>query len=217
MRGKKHDDKLMHLPDGVAAAAVSPDGKAIYILDPFLRNMRWEGVSVDSTTFKTLPAAEKLYRLSRAYLDAAIALCERAGNAGSQLEWPQASVCYYCLHFATELFLKACILCVGHEPSKHHEIADLRREYAQLLPGDAFSFQTSWALSAKDLDDIFGFQVLHGVDRTPDQLFKYSMDKRGSASGMIQQLVPGYLFNHMKHLETRWSEIWANANSNDDG
>ena len=95
---------------------------------PLLRGMRWEGISVDSASFKNLPSAERLYRLSQAYLRAAAVLCEQAGEAGEKLEWSQASVCYYCLHLATELFLKACIQRIGREPSKHHEIADLRRE-----------------------------------------------------------------------------------------
>jgi len=68
-------------------------------------------------------------------------------------------------------------------------------------------------LSAKDLDDIFGFEVLHGVDRTPDQLFRYGMDKKDTPSGMIQNFVPGYQFNYMGDLELRWKEIWASLNN----
>ena len=208
MSDDKKPEDIMPLPEGVAAAGVSADGKVMYVLDPFLLNMRWDGLSVNSASFRALPPADRLHRLSVAFLRSGIVLCERAGETGAALEWPQASVCYYCLHLATELFLKACILRVGREPSKHHEIADLRREYTHLLPGDAFFFQTSWALSAKDLAESFGFEVLHGIDRTPDQLFRYSMDKKGNASGMIQNFVPGYLFNYMTDLEIRWREIW---------
>ena len=211
---KKPED-MMHLPEGVAAAHVSADGNLTYILDPFLLNMRWDGLSVNSASFRALSSADRLYRLSRAFLHSGIVLCERAGDTGAQLEWPQASVCYYCLHLATELFLKACILRVGREPSKHHEIAELRREYEHLLSGDAFRFQTKWALSAKDLDEAFGFEVLHGIDRTPDQLFRYSMDKKGNSSEMIQNFVPGYLFNYMNDLTIRWNEIWEAISKND--
>lgn len=217
MSEEKKPEDMMHMPEGVATVGISSDGKVFHILDPFLRNMRWEGVTVDSESFKALPPAERLYRLSRAFLYSGIVLCEGAGDTGTKLEWPKASVCYYCLHLATELFLKACILRVGREPSKHHEIAELRREYERLLPGEAYSFQTSWALSAKDLDQIFGFEVLHGVDRTPDQLFRYSMDKKGTPSGGTQIFTPGYLFNYMKDLEARWAKIWEKASPNNDG
>jgi len=103
---KKKSVGMIEIPEGVAAVGVSADGKRHYIQEPFLRGMRWKEISVDSASFKKLPPAERLYRLSRDYLSAAIVLCEQAGEAGERLEWPQASVCYYCLHLATELFLR---------------------------------------------------------------------------------------------------------------
>lgn len=209
---KKKSVGMIEMPEGVAAVGVSADGKRHYIHDPFLRGMRWKGISVDSASFKKLSPAERLYRLSRAYLSAAIVLCEQAGEAGEKLEWPQASVCYYCLHLATELFLKACIQGVGQEPSKHHEIAELWSAYKVLLPSAEYNFQTSWALSPKELDQIVGVQVLYGVDRTPDQLFRYSMDKKGGSSKNIQMFTPGYFFNYMKDLEARWAGIWKQIN-----
>ncbi|MBK9947658.1 MAG: hypothetical protein IPP12_10805 [Nitrospira sp.] len=208
MPKKKKSVSMIEIPEGVAAVGVSADGKRHYIHDPFLRGMRWKGISVDSALFKKLPSAERLYRLSKAYLIAAIVLCEQAGEARERLEWAQGSVIYYCLHLATELFLKACIQGVGKEPSKHHEIAELWRAYKVLLPGAEYNFQTSWAVSPKELDQIVGVQVLHGVDRTPDQLFRYSMDKKGGASKNVQIFTPGYFFNYMKDLEVRWAGIW---------
>ena len=148
------------------------------------------------------------------YLSAAIVLCEQAGEAREGLEWAQGSVIYYCLHLATELFLKACIQGVGKEPSKHHEIGELWRAYKVLLPGAEYNFQTSWAVSPKELDQIVGVPVLHGVDRTPDQLFRYSMDKKGGASKNIQIFTPGYFFNYMKDLEVRWAGIWGQIKLN---
>lgn len=208
MPKKKKSVSMIEIPEGVAAVGISADGKRHYIHDPFLRGMRWKGISVDSSSFKKLPPAERLYRLSQSYLRAATALCEQAGEAGERLEWPQASVCYYCLHLATELFLKACIQGIGQEPSKHHEIAELWKVYKELLPGAEYNFQTSWMLSPKDLDQIVGVQVLHGVDRTPDQLFRYGSDKKGDPSRNIQIFTPGYFFNYMKDLEFRWAGIW---------
>jgi len=84
--------------------------------------------------------------------------------------------------------------------------------YKVLLPGAEYDFQTSWALSPKELDQIVGVQVLYGVDRTPDQLFRYSMDKKGGSSKNIQMFTPGYFFNYMKDLEARWAGIWKQIN-----
>ena len=64
-------------------------------------------------------------------------------------------------------------------------------------------------MSPKDLDQIFGRQVLHGVDRMPDQLFRYGMDKKGVPSRNIHIFTPGYFFNRVKDLEARWTRIWG--------
>jgi HEPN domain-containing protein len=206
------------LPSGISAAFVDREGKVNYIPDSLLHDMRWEGLEINSTAFKKLSAPERLYEQSQAFLHAAIVLCEDAGETGADLKWPQANVCYYCLHLATELFLKACLICVNQEPKKlNHEIPDLLRQYRDLLPGKKFDWPTPWFLSARDLAEIFGHEVLQGVDRTPDQLFRYGMDKKGTTSAGVQFFTPGYLFNYMKHINTRWSEIWACVNSMNDG
>ncbi len=203
------------LPPGVAASGEPPDGTVAYLMDPFLRDMRWPGLTVASSAFKELPVQERFYRQARAFLRASLVICEDAGSAGTALEWSQGAVCYYCLHLATELFLKACIIRLGSEPSKVHEIADLRSQYAQLLPGNQYAFPTPWFLSAKQLHDLFGGEVLRGIDRTPDQLYRYGADKHGAPSEGTQLFTPGYLFNYMKHLESRWSEIWNDLNASD--
>jgi len=215
---RKSDDKLGLLPPGVSSAFVNSEGKVVYELDPLLLNMRWEGLSVDSIAFRNLSAQERLYKQSRAFLHAAIILCEDAGEAGTNLEWPQGSVCYYCLHFATELFLKACLICLGMEPKKlNHEIADLFSQYRELLPGKEFYWPTPWYLSARNINEMFGQDVLHGVDRTPDQLFRYGMDKKGKSSVGVQIFTPGYFFNYSKYIEVKWSEIWTSIYSIDEG
>lgn len=194
-----------------------PNGATMYRLDPFLRDMQWPNIRTASSAFRILPPHDRLYEQSRAFLRAAIALCEQAGESERMLDWPQASVCYYCLHLATELFLKACILRVGHKPAKSHEITDFLHRYEQLLPGEDNQFPTPWALSARDLDEALGVEVLRGVDRLPDQLFRYGMDKRGTASAGIQFFAPGYFFNYTKYLDGKWQRIWANAGGRDDG
>jgi hypothetical protein len=207
----------LHLPPGVGCVVQCPDGSTVLHLDPFLRDMRWPDVRADSAAFKNLAAHDRLYQQAQAFLRAALVLCERAGESGPALDWPQASVCYYCLHLATELFLKACILHVGGEPAKSHEIGDLLKLYAKLLPGEEDRFPTPWGVSASELDHAFGVKVLSGIDRTPDQLYRYGMDKGGAASSGIQFFTPGYFFNYAEYLTVKWSEVWSNAASRDDG
>jgi len=201
------------LPAAASAAHISSDGKIHYVLDPYTVEMRWEGLTVDSRAFKTLSFSERLFQQSSAFIQAAIVLCEDAGEAGEELEWPQANVCYYCLHLATELFLKACITRVDKQPKKlNHEIADLLSLYRELLPGKQFDFHTPWYASAADLNEMLGYDFVQGVDRTPDQLYRYGMDKSGTTSAGIQFFTPGYLFNYMIQTKTRWSEIWSHVN-----
>jgi len=208
------EDREAILPAGVSMAHIGSDGEILYVLDPFAREMRWEGVQVDSSAFKALSIFERFYRQSTAFLRAAIILCEDAGETGSDLEWPQASVCYYCLHLATELFLKACIIRVDKHPKKlNHDIADLLRHYRELLPGKEFDFHTPWFASTSDINQMLGHEVVQGVDRTPDQLFRYGMDKNMTTSAGLQVFTPGYLFNYMTQTSSRWSEIWSNVTS----
>lgn len=106
-------------------------------------------------------------------------------------------------------FLKACILRVSSKPPGIHEVADLRREYLKLLPDEKFSFMTPWWCSAKDLDDLLGCQVLSGVDRTPDQLFRYGMDKKCAGSRSVHLFTPGYTLNCTNELRAKRAEIWT--------
>ncbi len=41
---EEEPDDMMQLPDGAAAAHVSPEGEFTYILDPLLLDMRWEEI-----------------------------------------------------------------------------------------------------------------------------------------------------------------------------
>jgi hypothetical protein len=189
-------DRKEELPKGVGVAIKNKDGSITYIRDPYLDGMKWEGVYVDSKSFKTLPSHEKLYALSIQYLRSAIVLCEKAGEAGTKLTWPQGSVVFYCLHLSTELFLKSCLLCRG-VPSKklNHEIADLLREYEKVVPEKSYHFTTPWQLSASDINEALGVDVIKGIDCVPDQLFRYSFDKIGTPSNGTQFFSPGYLYN----------------------
>ena len=93
---------LPQLPPGVSAIWENPDGTIGFHIDSALRDMKWPGLTVASGRFKGLPAHEKLYQLSQAFLHTANGICIDAGNSGCSLGWPQGSVFYYCLHLATE-------------------------------------------------------------------------------------------------------------------
>ena len=187
--------------------------------DPFLHDMQWPEVSVHSAGFQQLSAPERLYRLSRAYLTSALTLCESAGSLGAELDWPRASVCYYCLYLSTELFLKACIYSVEKMPKMpNHNIPELRKEYGGLFSGEDYFFHTPWKISAKDLEDL-GFGPVPGSStyRIPDQLYKYGMDKKGSSPDGFSVFTPGYLFNYMRDLEKKWEQIWKIVQTRSDG
>ena len=207
-------DKSVRLPPGF----VYDEAEGAYRAeDPWLQNMRWPDVRIDSADFKTLPVHTRLYQLSRAYLRAATSLCENAGALGNALTWPDASACYYCLYLSTELFLKACIKRKEATASiATHEIADLLREYKRLTPPEhreLWLFPTPWFASAKDLASLVGQEVLVGIDKTPDQLYRYGADKKDNPSGGVQMFAPGYFLNYMEHLADRWEGIWASIGS----
>jgi hypothetical protein len=140
-------------------------------------------------------------------------LCRDAGESG-QATWPIGSACYFNLYHATELFLKACISSkdVGAVKSIH-EVANLRKKYVELFPGEQYFFHTPWFFSADDVATLLGQDVFSGVDKKPDQLYRYSADRSGAPSSAIQVFTPGYLFNYMEYLQARWAAVWSSIAS----
>jgi len=186
-----------------------PDGKALYILDPFLSEDRWPGVAVDSASFKKLSSPEKLHEQAIAFLQAAKVLCEAAGQAGENLRWSQGSVCFYCLNLATELFLKACISrSSGVSAVPTHKLSELLERYVEILPEPEFQFPTPWALSASDIERALGAQIFNSIDRNPDQLYRYGVGRDGAESAGVQFFNPGYIFNYLNHLNNVWERAW---------
>lgn len=202
---------------GVGAVMLGPDGKALYILDPSLLENRWPGVAVNSDLFKKLSSPEKLYEQAIAFLQAAIVLCEAAGQAGENLRWSQGSVCFYCLNLATELFLKACISrSSGASAVPTHKISELLKLYVEILPEPEFRFHTPWAWSASDIERAFGAQIFNSIDRNPDQLYRYGVDRDGGESAGVQFFNPSYIFNYLNQLNNVWERAW-NEVSNGQG
>ena len=215
---KENHTSLDPLLEDIGVVIHNKDGSVTYIQDPFLKGMKWKGVSVNSKKFTSLSAHEKLFMLSQEFLGAAISLCQRAGEAGPALTWPQGSVVYYCLHLATELFLKACLVRKKVSlKTLNHEVADLLREYERAFPEEADHFTTPWQSSAREINQMLGNDVITGVDSVPDQLFRYSMNKGGIPSKSVHFFTPSYLYNYMSDLEDKWSKTWKWLNEKSEG
>lgn len=198
-----------NLPEGVGAAMRTSDGKVVYVLDPFLSENRWPGVSVDSTAFKKLSNPEKMYEQAIGFLQATKVLCEAAGEAGENLRWSQGAVCFYCLNLATELFLKACISqSSGESAIPTHQLSKLLVQYSEILAEPELNFPTPWALSASDIEDLLGAEIFNSIDRKPDQLYRYGVGRDGLGSAGVQFFNPGYIFNYICYLSKVWQRAW---------
>ncbi len=198
----------MKIPANVEAVIQHPDGKREYIYSPFPVLDRWPGVSVDSSSFKGLPPAEKLYKQAAAFLNAARSLCQVAGKKGKNLRWSEGSVCYYCLNIAMELFLKACICRSKGVIEKTHDISRLLVMYREMLPDKRFHFATSWAPSLQDIERTLKVQIGSPIDHAPDQLHRYGIDLKGKGSAGVQFFSPNHFFGYVKYLDDIWQEAW---------
>ena len=202
-------------PSGVIAWSADEDGRAVYVLDPLSANLPWPDVRVSSDVFNTLPLHDQFFARAKAFLRAAGALSEKAGEAPEDLDWPAASVCYYLLHLATELFLKACLLRIGRPVKGTHSISTLLGQYRQALPGSKYHFPVRWLFRPDDAADALGVNAPVGIDGNPDQLFRYGVEKNGTPSVNIQIFSPGYFFRSIEQLNERWQAIWSQLASGD--
>lgn len=210
-----NESKNWHLPPGVDAKIIGADGQVTYILRPFTTEDKWPGVAVDTSEFRSLSAADKLYQQATAFIDAAAVLCQAAGEKGQDLRWSDGSVCYYCINIATELYLKAAILRAGSKsPPTVHDISGLLRLYEELLPDGQFHFPTPWRLSATDIEEALGQSFYAEVDRKPDQLYRYAIGKDGRGSAGLQFFTPSYMFGYIAHLRRVWESAWNSIPGN---
>ncbi len=195
-------------PRGVSAWSVDEKGNVVYVFDPLLLNVRWPGVSVSSTTFNSLPLDQQLFSRAMAFVGAAGAMCERVGEAPEERDWPSASVCYYLLHLATELFLKACLQRRGVCATGTHSISRLLKRYREILPDRKYNVPIRWLFRPEEVGEVLRTEV-KGVDRTPDQLFRYGVDNAGAGSGRTHVFHPGIFLNSVQDLSKRWQAIWS--------
>src|SRR5262249_49438521 len=140
------------------------------------KQVQWPGVIVDSAHFERLSPPAKLYEQALAFLNAAKVLSATAGNSGvsgQEISWSQGSVCYYCIHIAAELFLKACVAYRSGQVPKTHDLLKLFSSYAQILPEAEYHFELplQWLVVSSSFE--------HQIDRAPDQLYRYGIGNDG--------------------------------------
>lgn len=190
---------------GVESIGIDAEGHKTVVFVPSQAKEQWPGVSVLSVQFQNLDIPEKFYEQSVAFLNAAKVLAATAGQsgaAGQAITWPQGSACYYCLHIAAELFLKACISkCTGKPPPEHHDVKRLLKRYAELLPDPELHFKIphNWLQA--------GTLLTGSLDRKPDQLYRYGAAKDGTGSELFHQFVPDIVFNRT----VKWLQVWRKA------
>jgi hypothetical protein len=121
------------------------------------KTLSWPGVWVGSEDFQSRPVQERFVELARGYLGSAMTLCEELGEHPDRLDRPRASVVYFLIHHAAELFLKACILLRAPAGEKlHHDVSKLQDRYCELFPElkDAFHIETPWDVGLERAEEV---------------------------------------------------------------
>lgn len=195
------------LPKGVGVRVIKKDGSVTDCYDPYLKKVKWKGVCTDSSKFKDFPSWKRLFLLSIEFLNTAKLLCKDVGNLKGDIRWTQGSISFYCIHMATELFLKSCIKKSGKKVKLNHNVGDLYKTYLQLFKDESFWFPTPWGISGNKINEFFGFDVISGIDLNTDQLYRYFEDKNGTPSAGTHFFSPGYQLNYIIDLEKRWTII----------
>ena len=190
---------------GVVAVRIDADGRKVVDFNPLQTQVQWPGVLVNSHDFEKLDPPAKFYEQAIAFLNAAKVLSQDAGSkgaAGGDITWSQGSVCYYSVHIASELFLKACICAHSGFIPKTHDLRKLLSTYAEILPEPEFQFQlpVTWQLASSFFERM--------LDRAPDQLYRYGVGNDGKGSDLIHQFSPDMVFNRVAHLERIWPRAW---------
>ena len=190
---------------GVESVGIGADGGKVVVFNPLQTQVQWPGVLVNSFGFERLAPPAKFYEQAIAFLNAAKVLCQDAGTkgaAGGDITWSQGSVCYYCVHIATELFLKACIWAHSGQIPKTHDLQKLLSAYTEALPEPEFQFQLplAWQQVSSSFERM--------LDRAPDQLYRYGVGNDGKGSALTHQFSPDTVFNRVTHLERVWPRAW---------
>jgi hypothetical protein len=182
------------------------------------RTVSWPGVRVDPSEFQSLPAHDRLLKLSHGYLKSAISLCHELGAQPERLDWPRASVVYFCIHHAAELFLKACILRRAPPGEKlHHDISRLQDRYCELYPDikNTFHIETPWDVGLERAEKAFGADLnIEDFEYGPDQVYRYMTGKDLATARGINSFAPGTCLLICRRLESDFERVWLAANGN---
>jgi hypothetical protein len=202
--------RINKLPKGIGLRISKNNGSVIDIVDPYLKNVKWKNISVNSNKFKKLPSWKRLFLLSLEFLNSAKLICNDAGKLKKRIRWTQGSISYFNLHMATELFIKSCLIKSGNKIKHHHVIADLYKLYQEIFKDDNYYFPNPWAISGYEINKIIGKEVFTGIDLNTDQLYRYFEDKDGNPPKGTHVFSPGYQLNYINDLEQRWLIIINN-------
>jgi hypothetical protein len=179
--------------------------------------IKWPNVSVDSSAFRSLTTPERLHELSVAYLNSAMYLCQYIGENPNALDWPRASVVYFCLHHSIELFLKACILIRAPASEKlHHNIEKLQDRYCELYPDlkDEFHIESPWDIDLRSAAKEFGVSLnIQDFEYQSDQVYRYMTGKDGATTNSIHIFSPGSCLFMAERFQTDFARIWQAVSS----
>lgn len=174
--------------------------------------MKWPNIGIDSSAFSSLTASERLHGLSIAYLNSAICLCNNLGDHPDALDWPRASVVYFCLYHSIELFLKACILVRAPEDKlRHHDIDKLQDRYCELYPDikDEFHIETPWDIGLATAEKIFEVKLnIQDFEYNSDQVYRYMTGKDSASTTSIHCFSPGACLLMAERFQNEIVRIW---------
>ena len=176
------------------------------------KTVKWPGVRVESEPFGRNIIPERLRQMSIGYLKSAQTLCCDLGEHPEHLDWPRASVTYFCVYHAVELFLKGCILLRAPPGEKlHHNVSKLQDRYCELYPEikEALHIETPWDFSFEAMSVAFGVSIkVEDYEHHTDQVYRYMSGKSQASPRSIHSFSPGMCLLMCKRLETEMARVW---------
>jgi hypothetical protein len=167
---------------------------------------------VDSAAFCSLAAPERLHGLSIAYLNSAICLCRNFEERPDILDWPGASVIYFCLHHSIELFLKACVLVRSPgEKFNHHDIDKLQDRYCELYPDlkSEFHIESPWDIGLASAAELFEVALnIQDFEHKLDQVYRYMAGKGGASTNAIHMFCQATCLLMAERFQNDFARIW---------
>ncbi len=168
--------------------------------------IKWPGIRVESEPFGRNAVPERLHQMSIGYLKSAQALCCDLGEHPEHLDWPRASVAYFCVYHAVELFLKGCILLRAPSGEKlHHSVSKLQDRYCELYPEikDEFHIETPWDIDFETMSLALDVEVnVEKFEHNTDQVYRYMTGKSGQSPRMFLALEAAY--SCVKDWKRKW-------------